>query len=105
MIRRGIPIVIITLGHNGALVTTEKFQKEVPTFEIDKVVDTTGAGDTFNGAFSVAYWIRKWDLEKSIKYANAAASLKIQKLGARTGMPVKAQLKIFLLENKINFRF
>lgn len=105
LIRRGIPIVIITLGHNGALVTTEKFQKEVPTFEIDKVIDTTGAGDTFNGAFSVAYWIRKWDLEKSIKYANAAASLKIQKLGARTGMPAKGQLKNFLLENEINFRF
>ena len=105
LISRGVPIVIITLGHSGALVTTEKFQKKVPTFEIDNVVDTTGAGDTFNGAFSVAYWIKKWDLEKSIKYANAAASLKIQKLGARTGMPIKGQLKNFLLENDINFRF
>jgi ribokinase len=98
LIGRGIPIVIITLGRNGALLTTQKTQKIIPTFDIKKVVDTTGAGDTFNGAFSVAYWIRKWDLEKSIKYANAAASLKIQKLGARTGMPTEKELERFLLD-------
>jgi len=74
-------------------------------FEIDDIIDTTGAGDTFNGAFSVAYWIHKWDLEKSVKYANAAASLKIQKLGARTGMPIKSQLKNFLLEHDPSFKF
>ncbi len=105
LINRGIPIVIITLGNKGALVTTENFQKEVPTFEVDDIIDTTGAGDTFNGAFSVAYWIHKWDLEKSVKYANAAASLKIQKLGARTGMPIKSQLKNFLLEHDPSFKF
>ncbi|MFX1280353.1 MAG: carbohydrate kinase family protein [Promethearchaeota archaeon] len=105
LINRGIPIVIITLGCDGALLTTPKVQKIIPSFNIKNVVDTTGAGDTFNGAFSVAYWINNWDLEKSIKYANAAASLKIQKLGARTGMPYKNELKSYILESSTNFIF
>ncbi|MHA2008690.1 MAG: carbohydrate kinase family protein [Promethearchaeota archaeon] len=103
LVNRGIPLVIITLGDKGALITTEVSQKIIPTFEINDVVDTTGAGDTFNGAFSVAYWIRKWDLEKSVKYANAAAALKIQKLGARTGMPLHSEIEEFLAENICQF--
>lgn len=105
LIGRGIPIVIITLGSKGALLTTPQIQKIIPTFNIKEVVDTTGAGDSFNGAFSVAYWIQKWSLEKSIRYANAAASLKIQKLGARTGMPFEKELKHFLLENDTTGKF
>ena len=54
-------------------------------------------------AFSVAYWINGWDLEKSCKYANAAASLKIQKLGARTGMPTETELRTFLKKNNLDY--
>ncbi|MFX1503573.1 MAG: carbohydrate kinase family protein [Promethearchaeota archaeon] len=96
LIKKGIPLIIITLGSEGAMVTTEEFQKKIPTYNIDNIIDTTGAGDSFNGAFSVAYWIKNWNLIKSIKYANAAASLKIQKLGARTGMPSELELVQFL---------
>jgi len=99
LIRKGIPLVIITLGKKGVLVTTAEFQKEIPTYDVNNIVDTTGAGDAFNGAFSVAYWIKKWNLEKSIKYANAAAVLKIQKLGARTGMAFEEELIQFLKKN------
>ena len=95
LIRKGVPVVIITLGSRGALITTEDFQKKIPALKVDNIIDTTGAGDTFNGAFSVAHWIKKWDLEKSTRYANAAAALKIQKLGARTGMPYKEELNHF----------
>ena len=79
---------------------TKDFQKRIPTYNIKNIVDTTGAGDAFNGAFSQAYWIKGWDLEKSCRYANAAASLKIQKLGARTGMPNEKQLIQFLEEHE-----
>ena len=103
LIKKGIPLVIITMGEKGALITTKDFQKEIPTFKVDNIVDTTGAGDTFNGAFSVAYLIKEWDLEKSCKYANAAASLKIQKLGARTGMPSENELVAFLKKHNLDY--
>lgn len=98
LINKGIPVVIITMGSQGALITTKDFQKLIPSYKIDKIVDTTGAGDAFNGAFSFGYWIKGWDLEKSCRYGNAAASLKIQKLGARTGMPSEKELLNFLRE-------
>ena len=103
LVKKGIPIVIITLGSNGVLLTTKDFQKRIPTYEIKNVIDTTGAGDTFNGAFSLAYWIKGWDLEKSCIYANAAASLKIQKLGARSGMPNESELTDFLKKHEENY--
>jgi ribokinase len=96
LVKKGIPIVIITLGKEGVLVTTKKYQKRISAFKVDNIVDTTGAGDTFNGAFSFAYWIKHWDLEIACKYANAAAALKIQRLGARTGMPSQKELTNFL---------
>jgi len=96
LIKKGIPIVIITLGNKGALITTKEYQKIVPTYYVEKIIDTTGAGDVFNGAFTVGYWIKGWDLEKSCRFGNAAASLKIQKLGARTGMPNERELIKFL---------
>jgi sugar/nucleoside kinase (ribokinase family) len=103
LVKKGIPIVLITLGREGVLVTTETYQKTVPAFKVDPIVDTTGAGDTFNGAFSYAYWIKKLNLEKSCKYANAAAALKIKKLGARTGMPNSEELLDFLSVQEESF--
>ena len=103
LVKKGIPIVIITLGSNGVLITTKEFQKRIPTYKIKDLIDTTGAGDTFNGAFSLAYWIKGWDLEKSCIYGNAAASLKIQKLGARSGMPNETELIDFLKKSEENY--
>ncbi|MHA1350071.1 MAG: carbohydrate kinase family protein [Promethearchaeota archaeon] len=103
LVKKGVPVVIITLGKKGALLTTNNYQKSIPAYHIENLVDTTGAGDTFNGAFSFAYWINDWDLEKSCRFANAAASLKIQKLGARTGMPSHQEIYDFLKKNEDNF--
>ncbi|MFW9949636.1 MAG: carbohydrate kinase family protein, partial [Candidatus Thorarchaeota archaeon] len=99
LVKKGIPIVIITLGSKGVLITTLDFQMRIPAYNVDKVIDTTGAGDAFNGAFSVAYWLYDWDIVKSCKYASGAAALKIQKLGARTGLPSEKKLNEFLKQN------
>jgi ribokinase len=99
IVKKGIPIVIITLGSEGVLITTSSFQERIPAYPIENIIDTTGAGDAFNGAFSVAYWILGWNIVKSCKYACGAAALKIQKLGARTGLPNKKQLFEFLKLN------
>lgn len=103
LVKKGIKTVIITLGSQGVLITTSDFQKTLPAYFVENVVDTTGAGDAFNGAFSVGYWIKGWNLEKSCKYGNAAASLKIQKLGARTGMPSEDEVSEFLRQNDPDF--
>ncbi|MHA1195673.1 MAG: carbohydrate kinase family protein [Promethearchaeota archaeon] len=103
LVKKGIPIVIITLGEKGALITTKKYQKRIPAFHVKNVVDTTGAGDTFNGAFTVAYWLKNWDVEKACLFANAAASLKVQKLGARVGIPSEQELERFLKKHYDDF--
>jgi ribokinase len=103
LVKKGINIVIITLGSRGVLITTPDYQKRINAYSVDKIVDTTGAGDTFNGAFSIGYWINGWGLEKSCKYGMAAASLKIQKLGARTGMPNNEDVMKFLRENDSDY--
>ncbi len=103
LVKKGIPIVIITLGKEGVLITTKKFQKKIPAYYVANIIDTTGAGDCFNGAYSYGYWIREWDIEKACRYANAAAALKIQKLGARTGMPTQSELLQFLNEFDVNW--
>jgi len=102
LVRKGIPIVITTIGREGAIITTSNFQKKVPIFKVKKVIDTTGAGDTFNAAFSVAYWIKNWDLERACIFANAAAALKIQHLGSRIGMPNVKRIVKFLSEYDID---
>ncbi|MBM7706006.1 ribokinase [Chryseomicrobium aureum] len=80
--------VIVTLGKDGAMYPGESDAVYVTGYPVE-VVDTTGAGDTFNGA--LAYGLsQNWELAKSIEFANAAASLSVEALGAQTGMPKRA---------------
>ncbi|KAF1969750.1 Ribokinase-like protein [Bimuria novae-zelandiae CBS 107.79] len=98
-IKRGVKNVIITLGGEGVYYQTSsqhaqsKPGKTVPAKKV-KVVDTTAAGDTFVGAYSVA--VARWrttspdsefDLDAAIRHANLAASLTVQKAGAQSSIP------------------
>ncbi len=94
-IEQGVKVVVMTLGKDGCKIFTTNETFQVPGFPI-KPVDTTGAGDTFTAAFDVFYSIKGWDVEKSARYANAAAAIKCLKLGARTGMPTLKQVEDFL---------
>ena len=58
-------------------------------------MDTTGAGDSFIGAFTVAYFIEGLDIERSLEVASGAAALKCTKLGARS-MPTRDEVDEFL---------
>jgi ribokinase len=80
--------LIVTLGVHGVTFHDgEKIQK-IPAIKAD-VVDTTGAGDTFNGAF--AYGITEnMSITDSIKFAVVASHLSVQKFGAQGGMPTLA---------------
>ncbi|PYE20415.1 ribokinase [Paraburkholderia silvatlantica] len=72
-------------GVNGALVHEPGFAVEA--------VDTTGAGDTFNGALA-AFW--HLGIGKAVRRANAAAALSVTRAGAQGGMPTLAELEAFL---------
>ena len=84
--------LVITQGSRGVSVALKN--GEVLTIPARKaqVVDTTGAGDTLNGAFSVKI-AEGEDIENALKYANVAASLSTEKFGAQSGMPTAEEVK------------
>ncbi|MGE5455986.1 MAG: ribokinase [Ignavibacteriales bacterium] len=86
--------LIITLGSEGAIFKDENGIQKVSTMPA-KVVDTTGAGDTFNGALAVSILNNKTLLE-SVKFATLAATIKTTKLGAQEGMPTLEGVKKFI---------
>lgn len=82
--------LIVTIGQKGARyfdgsrhVTVEGFATEA--------IDTTGAGDTFNGALGVAL-AEGMPFEEAVRFANAAASLSVEKFGAQGGMPKREEV-------------
>ena len=83
--RAGPKCVVITLGEQGAVgFDGREFVRE-PAFKV-KVVDTTGAGDVFHGAYIFAL-LRKVSFRQRIVFANAVAALKCLELGGRKGIP------------------
>ena len=83
--------LIVTMGSKGVYYHDGTSEKQISSYTVTPV-DTTGAGDTFNGAFAVAI-TAGMDLESSIRFGNLAASLSIQKFGAQGGMPSLAEMK------------
>ncbi len=87
--------LLITQGSKGVAYCKEGKLELVPAYKVINVVDTTGAGDTFNSGLAVAL-VNQQSLEEAIRYGNAAAALSIQKLGAQGGMPTKEEVEEFL---------
>lgn len=83
--------LILTLGKRGVTFHNKEEVQRILAYTVE-VVDTTGAGDTFNGAFAHGL-MNKFSLEQSIKFANLAAALSIQKKGAQGGIPTIKQMK------------
>jgi ribokinase len=83
---RRVPAMVVTLGHEGALVLRRDAPSErVPGINVE-VVDTTGAGDTFCGVLAAGL-ARGADLSEAVRRANAAASLSVQAAGAADSVP------------------
>ena len=81
----GVKTVVITLGRRGALLASKGGNRVVPGFKV-KAIDTTAAGDTFNGALAVAMAEGKSE-EQAVHFANAAAALSVTRVGAQTSAP------------------
>jgi sulfofructose kinase len=89
--------IVITLGKNGLIWKNAGGNGRIPAFPVD-VVDSTGAGDVFHGAFAGCLAMGKEWLE-ILTYSSAAAALCCAKLGARTGIPEGTEIEQFLKEN------
>jgi sulfofructose kinase len=84
----------ITLGAGGAIFMIDGTPERSKAFEVD-VLDTTGAGDVFHGAFIYGV-LKNWELRKTIRFAHAAAAMKCRQYGARTGIPRLPDIEAFL---------
>jgi ribokinase len=86
MMEYGAENVIITLGGNGAIIKKQDGSSYwFPPFKVE-VVDTTGAGDAFNGGFARAL-SRADSVMEAMRYASAVAALSVTKIGTATSMP------------------
>lgn len=83
--------LLMTEGSNGVRFHNGTEIIHVPSIAVD-VVDTTGAGDTFNGALAVALSEGE-TLQKAIRFANIAGGLSVTKLGAQGGMPTRDRVR------------
>lgn len=92
---RGPQTVIVTLGAAGVIVATGAQVTVIPAPRVH-VVDTTGAGDCFTGAFAAAL-VGGETIEQAARRAVAAASYSTTIFGATTGMPTTEQLDAFVL--------
>jgi ribokinase len=91
---RGVQTVILTLGPRGAFISDAAGKQLVPGFKV-KAVDTTAAGDIFNGSLAVALAEGR-PLPAAVRFANAAAALSVTKLGAQPSAPTRREIEAFL---------
>jgi sulfofructose kinase len=83
-----------TLGHSGAMAWVDGKIFYPDGFNV-KTVDTTGAGDVFHGGFIYGL-LQNWEVEKMLRFANAAAALKCLDLGGRRGIPPLEKTQQFM---------
>jgi len=91
LLATGITTVLITLGSKGVLIAQENMNKIIPAYKVE-AVDTTAAGDVFNGAFAVAL-ANGLSLEEAVYFGNAAASISVTRLGAQPSAPMKSEIE------------
>jgi len=98
LIARGSSNVVTTLGGRGALVKNKALTRHVPAIEVGALVDTTGAGDAFCGAFAVAL-AEGQDVVAATHYGCAAAGFKVTRWGTAPAMPQRAEVDAFLAKS------
>lgn len=95
LLARGVRNVVLTLGAQGALIKNHTFTTRVPAADAGSVVDTTGAGDAFNGGLATAL-AEGMDLIQSTKFACAVAGISVTRPGTAPSMPRRTEIDALL---------
>ena len=95
--QRGVKKVVITMGGMGAYVADGTRAGLTPAFRVS-AVDTTGAGDAYNGGFVTAL-SEGSDIFAAARFAAATAALSVQRMGTTPAMPTRAEIEDFLREH------
>jgi len=89
----GPAVVVQTEGADGSYTVTREERFHTPAFDV-QVVDTTGAGDVFHGAYIFGL-LQEWDLRRTASFASAAAALNCTRFGGRAGAPTLEEVEEF----------
>jgi len=92
---RGVELVIVTQGEEGVTAFVGAEELHQPAFAVTPVVDTTGAGDVFHGAFTYGLALG-YELAENLRFAGAAAALSCRALGGRGALPTMAEVQALL---------
>jgi ribokinase len=95
LLGKGVGAVIVTLGEKGALYHDGRISEVVPPFHAGPVVETTGAGDAFNGGFAVALAEGLAPLD-AVRFGCATASISVTRPGTAPSMPSRAEIEALL---------
>lgn len=92
LLSRGVKNIIATLGEKGALLVNKDEVKEFKALKVE-AVDTTAAGDSFNGAIAV-YLSEGHTINEAIEFANKVSSIAVTRKGAQTSIPERSEIEI-----------
>ncbi len=95
--QNGAGAALITLGENGVLFQNADQSVHVPAFNAGPVVETTGAGDAFNGGFAAAL-ARGADPVEAVRYGCATAAISVTRPGTAPSMPARTEIESLLAE-------
>jgi ribokinase len=95
LLARGVGACVITLGDKGALYRDRSRSVHVPVISAGKVLDTTGAGDAFNGGFAVALNEGR-DVVDAVRFGCATAGISVTRSGTAPAMPTRAEIDTLL---------
>jgi ribokinase len=95
LLGKGVGTALITLGSNGSLLHTQGISLHIPIFNAGRVVDTTGAGDAFNGGFAAAL-ARGDSPAVAARFGSATAGISVTRPGTAPSMPMRAETEALL---------
>ena len=94
LFQAGAKIAAVTLGARGSVLCWEGGTRHIPAFKVD-VVDTTGAGDAYHGAFMAAL-LQDWEAPRMARFAAAVGAMNCRAMGGRAALPTRQDVDTFL---------